>query len=151
MTDIVSPLRRSQLMAGIRNKNTEPELRVRRLLHRQGYRFRLHRGDLPGSPDIVLPKRKVVIFVHGCFWHLHQGCKLARIPRSREEFWRTKLTRNRDRDSETVDELKRLGWRVLVIWECYLRKCRDDEKLSELLLRWLENGEQYGELSDVSL
>lgn len=147
MTDVVSPGKRSQMMAGIRSKNTKPEIRLRRILHRLGYRFRLHRADLPGTPDIVLPKRKVAVFFHGCFWHLHQGCKLAKVPQSREEFWRAKLSRNRERDAQAVDALQRLGWRVLIVWECYMRACKDDGQISVALQRYLEDNESYAELS----
>ncbi|MDG5974849.1 DNA mismatch endonuclease vsr [Hydrogenophaga taeniospiralis CCUG 15921] len=138
------------MMSGIRSRNTVPEIRVRRLLHRQGYRFRLHRGDLPGTPDIVLPSRRIAIFVHGCFWHLHQGCRLARVPGTREDFWRAKLTRNRERDEAAIAKLRALGWRVLVVWECYLRGSKDDAELAGALSMWVEACDSYGELSEAS-
>jgi DNA mismatch endonuclease (patch repair protein) len=147
VTDIVTPLRRSQMMSGIQSRNTAPEMRVRRLLHRKGYRFRLHRKDLPGTPDIVLPGKQVAIFVHGCFWHLHQGCRLARVPGSRPDFWRAKLMKNRERDEAAIGALQALGWRVLVVWDCYLRGCRDDRALADALAGWLEADEPCGELS----
>lgn len=105
-------------MSRIRSRDTKPELIVRRLLHRMGYRFRLHRKDLPGSPDIVLPKYKTVIFVHGCFWHRHEGCRYAYNPKSRVDFWQKKFLQNVERDRKVRHELIELGWRVLVVWEC---------------------------------
>jgi DNA mismatch endonuclease, patch repair protein len=116
--DRLTPEERSQNMSRIRNKNTRPEKIVRSLLHRLGFRFRLHRRDLPGTPDIVLPGRKAVIFVHGCFWHQHKGCKDSGIPKSNIEFWETKLNKNVERDKRNADALKQLGWKVLEIWEC---------------------------------
>ena len=119
--DIYDPATRSRVMSRIRGKDTAPEITVRRLLHRHGFRFRLHRKDLPGCPDIVLPKLQVVVFVHGCFWHQHE-CKLGKLPRSRRSYWLPKMNRNRARDALAVGKLKRLGWRVIVVWECQLRK-----------------------------
>lgn len=125
--DIYTREKRSEVMSKIRGKNTTPERKVRSLLHSLGYRFRLHRKDLPGKPDIVLPKYKAVIFVHGCFWHRHPSpeCKLARLPKSRQEFWLPKLNRNRERDLDQQQKLVDLGWRVLVIWECELHSMED--------------------------
>lgn len=120
MADIVSREKRSQMMAGIRGKDTKPELLIRRALHARGYRFRLHRKDLPGNPDIVLPKHRVAIFVHGCFWHGHD-CHLFKWPKTREEFWREKIGRNRERDRLAVEALHDQGWRVVTLWECQLR------------------------------
>ena len=105
-------------MAAVRGKNTSPELRVRRMLHSMGYRFRLHRKDLPGKPDIVLPKYRLCIFVHGCFWHQHLGCKRATIPETRREFWQEKFRKNKKRDELSLKELGKLGWQVCTIWEC---------------------------------
>lgn len=113
---------RSRNMAAIRGKNTAPELAIRRILHSMGLRFRLHRKDLPGSPDIVLPKHRIVVFVHGCFWHRHEGCKYSTIPKTRQEFWLSKFESNVVRDMRNQAELEQLGWRVLVVWECELRK-----------------------------
>lgn len=107
-------------MSGIRGKNTKPEVLVRSLLHKRGFRFRLHRNDLPGRPDIVLPRYKAVIFVHGCFWHGHE-CALFRWPSSNPDFWRNKIQRNRERDALRLAELQSIGWRTLVIWECATR------------------------------
>ena len=105
-------------MSRIRGKDTTPELAVRSALHRLGYRFRLHRRDLPGRPDIVLPKYGTVIFVHGCFWHRHARCKYAYTPKSRVEFWHHKFQQNVERDRRVQRELRRLGWKVIVVWEC---------------------------------
>lgn len=116
--DSLSREHRSWNMSRIRGKDTRPELRVRSALHRLGYRFRLNRRDLPGKPDIVLPRYQTVIFVHGCFWHRHPGCRFAYTPKSRVEFWQAKFERNVARHREVEEELTTLGWRVLVIWEC---------------------------------
>ena len=110
--------KRSWNMAQIRAENTKPEITVRSLLHSLGYRFRLHRRDLPGVPDIVLPKLRLVIFVHGCFWHRHQKCKSAYTPKTREEFWNAKFKSNIDRDKRAIQALRKLGWRVVIVWEC---------------------------------
>jgi len=105
-------------MAAIRGKDTKPEMLVRRYLHRAGFRYRLHAKDLPGKPDIVLPKYRAVIFVHGCFWHRHEGCKNAVMPKTNEAFWRKKLEGNVQRDRRNEEKLKKQGWRVLTVWEC---------------------------------
>jgi DNA mismatch endonuclease (patch repair protein) len=119
--DVLSTNQRSRNMAAIKGRNTKPEILVRQMLHAHGFRFRLHRRDLPGRPDIVLPKYKTVVFVNGCFWHQHVGCKFATKPSSRVEFWDAKLTRNVARDFENAAKLAELGWRVIVVWECELR------------------------------
>lgn len=108
-------------MSRVKQANTAPEMRVRRILHRNGLRFRLHRRDLPGTPDIVLPSRRTVIFVHGCFWHRHQGCSRASIPTTNPERWRLKFERNVARDGEASAALQELGWTVLIVWECELK------------------------------
>jgi DNA mismatch endonuclease Vsr len=115
------PAARRANMARIRGKDTGPELIVRRMLHAMGNRFRLHRRDLPGRPDIVLPGRRKVIFVHGCFWHRHTGCRFATMPTTRRDFWEAKLTGNRARDARNVAALRRAGWSVAVVWECQTR------------------------------
>jgi len=109
-------------MGKIRGKNTKPELAVRSLLHRAGYRFSLHRKDLPGKPDIVLRKYKTVVFVHGCFWHRHKNCKIASTPKSNVEFWQAKFDRNAANDKKHTRQLRKLGWHVLTVWECELKK-----------------------------
>jgi DNA mismatch endonuclease (patch repair protein) len=135
MTDHVSPSRRSEIMRNIKSKNTSPELFVRSLLHRMGYRFRLHIRNLPGCPDIVLPRRRKIIFVHGCFWHSHKNCKKASLPKSNVPFWMDKLLRNKARDIADRQSLKRLGWQVLTIWQCDLKL---PEKLEGKLRVFLE-------------
>ena len=112
---------RSRNMSAIKSKNTKPEIKVRKVLHSMGYRFRLHSKDLPGSPDIVLPKYKTVIFVHGCFWHRHENCKYATTPKTRSAFWESKFNENIKRDRTNQNNLIKLGWKVLVIWECDLK------------------------------
>ncbi|ADL01344.1 very short patch repair endonuclease [Brevundimonas subvibrioides] len=121
--DTLSPQQRSTRMSRIRGRDTKPELAVRRLVHGLGYRYRLHRKDLPGRPDLVFVRRRAVIFVHGCFWHRHPdpACKLVRLPKSRLEFWEPKLASNRERDLAVEQRLNESGWRVLTVWECELR------------------------------
>ncbi|MGQ5490649.1 very short patch repair endonuclease [Thauera sp. ZXT1-4] len=138
MADRLSPSARSSLMQRVKQKNTAPEKIVRSLLHRLGYRFRIHRKDLPGTPDIVLPSRRVAIFVHGCFWHGHD-CRRGRAPSSNLEYWGPKLESNRERDSRKAAALAAAGWRVVVVWQCEL----DDEfalvrRLSSLLVTGAE-------------
>ncbi len=116
--DKLSRQQRSEIMAAVKGKNTNPELVVRKKLHELGYRFRLHRRCLPGNPDIVLPKYRTCIFIHGCFWHQHPGCKRATVPSTNVEFWRNKFDQTKLRDQKAVNELKGLGWNACVIWEC---------------------------------
>ncbi|MCB2226682.1 MAG: very short patch repair endonuclease [Desulfarculaceae bacterium] len=136
MTDHLTKKQRSHLMASIHSTDTRPELIVRKLLHSMGFRFRLHRKDLPGKPDIVLPKYSTVIFVHGCFWHQHKNCKDGRIPETNRSFWETKLKTNVSRDANNVDKLKRMGWNVLIIWQCQLNNLSD---LANFLQKELKN------------
>lgn len=119
MADVVDPATRSRMMSGIRGKNTKPELLIRKALHARGFRYRLH-CDLPGKPDICLPKHRAVIFVHGCFWHGH-GCHLFKWPSTRPEFWRAKIGRNREVDKVAFEALQRQGWRIGAVWECALK------------------------------
>ena len=123
---------RSRNMSAIKSKNTKPEITLRKLLHSMGYRFRLHRKDLPGSPDIVLPKYKTVIFVHGCFWHRHENCKYATTPKTRKEFWEKKFIENINRDNLNQANLSLKGWKIIIIWECQLKG--DIKKLIRELL-----------------
>lgn len=127
MTDRITSGKRSWNMSRIRSRNTKPELRVRSLLHRMGYRFRLHRKNLPGSPDIVLKKYNLVIFVHGCFWHRHSRCKYAYTPKSRIEFWGAKFAQNMARDRRNREDLESAGWQVQYLWEC---ETKDENKLT---------------------
>ncbi|TQN55376.1 DNA mismatch endonuclease Vsr [Agrobacterium tumefaciens] len=132
--DIVLPARRSEIMARIGGKGTKPEMAVRRVAHELGYRFRLHRRDLPGRPDLVFPSRRIALFVHGCFWHRHAGCRLAYNPKSNVEFWQAKFKGNVARDARVLDELEGLGWRVAMIWECETRDLNSIcVKLKEIL------------------
>jgi|SRR6185369_12044708 len=123
--DIWSPKKRSEVMSRIRSKNTGPERTLRSLLYSMGYRFRLHAKDLPGKPDIVFRQRSAAIFVHGCFWHLHAGCRDGTIPKSNRNHWRTKLQRNVSRDRQHVRKLRRMGWGVLTVWECEIEKMEE--------------------------
>lgn len=150
MSDVVSSEIRSRMMSGIRGKDTKPELTVRKALFAAGFRFRLHRRDLPGVPDVVLPGKRVAIFVHGCFWHMHSGCKNAKLPSSRRDFWREKLGRNIERDKKNIDALIDLGWRVLVVWECSTREKGAESVLPSVLASWIDGGEARGELSGGS-
>jgi len=115
-TDVPESRRRN--MSAIKGRNTKPELTLRRLLHRMGYRFRLHQRDLPGTPDLVFPSRRTIVFVHGCFWHRHVGCRNAVLPATRREFWDAKLTENVSRDARNIARLEAAGWHTIVIWEC---------------------------------
>ena len=134
--DKLTKEKRSWNMKQIRSKNTKPEMILRSLLHKMGFRFRLHRKELPGKPDLVLQKHRTVIFVHGCFWHLHEGCREGRIPSSNTDFWRDKLNKNVERDKSKQLELKRLGWSVVIIWECELK---NEEFIRNLLLQHLKS------------
>jgi DNA mismatch endonuclease (patch repair protein) len=134
MTDIVDQATRSRMMARIRNRDTAPEMAVRRELYRLGIRYRLHNGKLPGRPDIVIGRLRTVIFVHGCYWHRHPGCRLAYTPKSNVEFWQRKLEGNTKRDAENQARLVEMGWRVIVIWEC---ETRDRTTLRERLAKLL--------------
>jgi DNA mismatch endonuclease (patch repair protein) len=122
MVDTVSPGYRSEIMSRVRAKDTKPEMVVRRMVHAAGYRYRLHVRDLPGKPDLVFPARRKIIFINGCFWHRHQDCALARLPKSRTAFWTEKLERNKSRDERNVKALRDLGWDVLTVWECEIHE-----------------------------
>ena len=124
--DTLTPSQRSHLMSRVKGKNTRPEKTIRSLLHRLGYRFRIHRSNLPGSPDIVLPKYKTVVFVHGCFWHRHAGCSKATMPAAHRDYWETKFAENLERDARKERELATLGWHVITVWQCEtVRKRRE--------------------------
>ncbi|RAI94305.1 very short patch repair endonuclease [Paenibacillus sp. FSL W7-1088] len=139
MSDIVSPEERSRMMAGIRSKDTKPEMILRKGLHSLGFRYRLHDKKLPGKPDMVFPRYNAVIFANGCFWHGH-SCHLFKWPSSNTEFWRTKITRNMGSDKENIARLQEMGWRTAVIWECSLKgKYRiNTEEVVELCAQWLQ-------------
>ena len=142
MADTVDPETRSRMMSGIRGKDTKPELALRRALHARGFRYRLHDKRLPGKPDIILPKFRAAIFVHGCFWHRHEGCKYATMPATRPEFWQAKFRENMDRDQRNIDALLALGWRVAVVWECEMRK--DLTETVDRTERWIMDGATQG-------
>ena len=134
MPDVFSKEKRSWIMSRVKGRDTKPEILVRSFLHRMGYRFRIHRRDLPGNPDIVLPRFGKVVFVHGCFWHGHKACPRSKRPTTNEDFWNKKLDGNIERDKRFRLELRRMGWKVLVVWECETRK---PEKLLRKLERFL--------------
>jgi DNA mismatch endonuclease (patch repair protein) len=147
MADIVDTATRSRMMSGIRGGNTKPERVVRTLLHAEGFRFRLH-ADLPGKPDLVFPRYKAALFVHGCFWHGHD-CRLFRWPATRAEFWRTKIGHNRARDTEVLQALASAGWRVGVIWECAMRGAdKDLVRLTDEMARWLRSNRKRLEIKE---
>lgn len=134
MTDHLTPEKRSWNMSRIRAVDTKPELKVRSLVHRLGYRFRLHATKLPGKPDLVLARHKTVIFVHGCFWHRHKGCKRCTTPSSNKDYWKKKFKRNINKDKENKHSLHKNGWKVIIIWEC---ETADEERLKRILCKKL--------------
>ncbi|MBD3574033.1 DNA mismatch endonuclease Vsr [Brevundimonas diminuta] len=138
MADIVDPATRSRMMSGIRGADTRPELLVRRHLHAAGFRFRLHARALRGRPDLVLPRWKAAVFVHGCFWHRHAGCRYATTPATRPDFWREKFERNLERDAAVRVALEEEGWRVATVWECALR--REPAQTLDALAAWIRSG-----------
>jgi len=145
--DVVNPNVRSRIMGSVRQRDTRPEMRLRRQLHRLGLRYRVNVRSLPGSPDLVFPKFKAVIFVHGCFWHVH-GCKFSTTPSSRSAFWKKKFSDNLARDKRNIDKLSNQGWRVLVVWECALKQQdSSDEILSRRVISWLKGENARGEIS----
>ncbi|HUS47978.1 MAG TPA: very short patch repair endonuclease [Phycisphaerae bacterium] len=137
--DVLTSAQRSRCMSAIRNKDTKPELIVRRLVHSLGYRYRLHRKDLPGRPDLTFPARRKVIFVHGCFWHRHRCRKGRSLPATRVGFWQAKLDSNKHRDADTRQKLRRVGWQVLVVWECQTA-AEKLERLAKRISQFLEGG-----------
>lgn len=138
--DSLSPEHRSWNMSRIKGKNTRPEVMVRSILHRMGLRFRLHRKDLPGQPDIVLPKHRTVVFVHGCFWHRHRGCRFTTTPTTRGEFWQKKFDGNVERDRRKARQLRKKGWRVVTVWEC---ETRSPEQLRLRLQKLFSAGSRH--------
>jgi DNA mismatch endonuclease, patch repair protein len=144
VADILTKEKRSALMSRIRGRNTKPELAVRSLLHRLGYRFRLHVRDLPGRPDIVLPRYRLVVLVHGCFWHRHSGCRFCYVPKTRADFWHKKFEGNIRRDREVQLALRKIGWRVMVVWECEVKDVRRlNRRMSRTLNRFKSNPEKF--------
>jgi DNA mismatch endonuclease, patch repair protein len=140
---------RSEMMSRIGSRNTAPEMLVRRGLHRLGFRFRLHRKDLPGRPDVVLPRHRAAIFVHGCFWHGHKGCPYFRLPKTNTDFWKGKIARNAERDAEAVARLVAQGWRVLTVWECAVRDGRGHDAVSRMA-SWILSADRRSNVSSIS-
>ncbi|MFG0293458.1 MAG: very short patch repair endonuclease [Phycisphaerales bacterium JB050] len=138
-TDVLTKEQRRRCMSAIKSSDTKPELAIRSLVHRMGFRFRLHRRDLPGTPDLVFPRLSKVIFVHGCFWHRHPGCRFATTPVSRREFWLDKFHANRQRDCRTQRDLQNLGWDILVIWECEIRDEKGIENIATIIRQFLNS------------
>ena len=151
MADRITPEQRSDLMSRIRGTNTKPELQIRHALFRRGYRYRLHRRDLPGNPDLVFPKFQAVIFVHGCFWHKH-NCKLFRMPKTRTDYWSAKFEQNQLRDRRSSSALREQGWRCLTIWECALRgtNALGVDRICDQVESWLNSEESLLEIQGSS-
>jgi DNA mismatch endonuclease, patch repair protein len=145
MVDTVDAATRSRMMAGIRSGNTKPELVLRKGLHARGFRFRLHRRDLPGRPDLVLPRYRACLFVHGCFWHRHPDCRFATTPATRTDFWLAKFALNVQRDRKSISALRNLDWRVGVVWECALRPAKSDRAIA-LITEWLHSDQMLLEI-----
>ena len=152
MADVHDKTTRSKNMSAIGGKNTKPEIVLRKELFRRGFRFRLHRKDLPGKPDIVLPKYRAVIQVHGCFWHGHEGCSMFKLPASRRDFWETKIGQNKDRDFRNREKLLASGWRVCEVWECAIkgRGRKVFEEIGDELSNWLNGDRPYVEICGKS-
>lgn len=148
MADIVDKQTRSRMMAGIKGKDTKPELVLRRALHARGFRYRLHSKNLPGRPDLVFPKHHAIVFVHGCFWHRHEGCRYTTSPSTRQEFWQAKFTANVARDEAVRDKLLEDGWRIATVWECALRKPDQMNVTTDLLSAWLRSNELQLQIGD---
>jgi len=139
MTDTRSPEQRRRIMQSVKTRDTGPEVSIRRALHRLGYRYRLHVKDLPGSPDLVFPARRKVIFVHGCFWHGHE-CPKGNLPKSRLEYWGPKIAKNKERDSRNAKQLEELGWKSTVVWQCDLK---DEKAVQKRLVRYLGRSKKF--------
>ena len=148
MADIVDQKTRSRMMSGIRGRETKPEVSLRRALHARGFRFRLHPKTIPGRPDLVLPKHRAVVFVDGCFWHRHEGCRYATTPSTRPEFWQAKFDANVARDASVRAQLLAEGWRVAAVWECALRKPDQVIATAERLAAWLRTGGSVLEIGE---
>lgn len=146
MIDVVDKITRSRMMSGIRGKNTKPELDLRRALHRLGLRYRLHPARLPGRPDIVLPGRQAAIQVHGCFWHRHKHCAFCTTPASNIQFWKPKFDETIRRDKRNLDALRKLGWRVAIVWECAVKE-KGAEAIAGRIATWLQSGHTFKEIS----
>nr|WP_272493111.1 very short patch repair endonuclease [Pseudomonas sp. LS.1a] len=149
LVDIVDPVTRSRMMSGIKGKNTSPELVIRKALHARGFRFRIHTTHLPGKPDLILPKFRAAIFVHGCFWHGH-NCRYFKTPKTRTEFWMDKIEKNKVRDAIQIAKLNEAGWRTLIIWECAIRKMKSENSITliDTVAAWLSQNSTFHELDE---
>lgn len=152
MTDVHTLEQRAYNMSRIKSKNTRPELEIRKLLYRRGFRYRLHRKDLPGKPDLVFPRYKAVIFINGCFWHYHD-CRLFKMPETRRAWWKKKLTKNKVRDEKNLSQLLHSGWRVMIIWECSFRgkKKIESDKINQItnsISKWLKGNQGLREIKE---
>ena len=139
MADVHEPNIRSYNMSQIRAKNTKPEILVRKFLYSNGFRYRLHVHNLPGKPDVVLPKYNSIVLVHGCFWHVHEGCEYFKIPDTRTEWWKAKLYGNKERDKTNISRLRDMGWNVIIVWECELKQDKQEKTLTDLIQKLEEN------------
>lgn len=148
MADTVNKETRSRMMSGIRGKDTRPELLLRRALHARGFRYRLHPKTMNGRPDMVLTKHRVAVFVHGCFWHRHEGCRFASTPATRAEFWAAKFAANIRRDQKVVATLSENGWRIAIVWECALKKQANVDLTVEQLADWILEGGSFIEIGE---
>jgi DNA mismatch endonuclease (patch repair protein) len=145
MADVVDGPTRSRMMAGIRGRDTRPELELRRALHARGFRFRVHVRELPGRPDVVLPKWNAVVLVHGCFWHRHEGCRYATTPATRQDFWEAKFAATMSRDVRNVAALRQAGWRTATVWECELRR-EGANRVADRVVDWIRSDSDAIEL-----
>lgn len=143
MADCLTPEQRHKAMAAIHSSSTKPELKLRRALWRLGFRYRINEKHLPGKPDIVLPKYRTVVFIHGCFWHGHKDCKNYTVPKTNTEFWTAKVARNKERDQEVWRKLEAKGWSVVIVWECQLKKVNLDDTVARVSAEIVRNGEAY--------
>lgn len=144
MTDFLSPAERSDRMSRIRGKDTKPEIALRKALHRLGLRYRLHGAGLPGKPDLVFPRYRTVVFVHGCFWHRHSGCNIATTPKSNTQFWLEKFEKNVERDARVVTQLQMMGWKVITVWECELASFTKSQETAKLVQAMIIGNNQTG-------
>lgn len=152
MTDRVDSATRSRMMAAVKSRDTKPELLIRSILHQKGFRFRLHVKDLPGKPDIVLPKYRSVILINGCFWHGHENCRFFKIPSTRTEFWEEKIHKNKINDSKAIAKLLAENWRVCVIWQCKIRESKKNlTELADIISSFITGKEKFLELRDNSI
>lgn len=149
MVDIVDSITRSRMMAAVKSSNTKPELQIRQILHKRGFRFRLHEKKLPGKPDIVLPKYRAVIFINGCFWHGHDNCRFFKLPATRTDFWKEKISKNKFNDANAIASLLASNWRVCIIWQCKIRELKKDlTGLADIVSKFIKGQEPFLELRD---